>query len=163
MKKLREDLIKLLKNDARYTPKQLAAMLGESEERVEKEIREMEDKGIIVKYTAITNSEMITENIVEALIEVRVTPKKLKGFDAVAEEINRFEEVRSLYLMSGGYDIAVFVEGKTLTDVARFVSDKLSGMEGVLSTATHFILKKYKIEGQITYKTDDPDRQIIHA
>ncbi|PWM75268.1 MAG: AsnC family transcriptional regulator [Bacillota bacterium] len=162
MKKLQEKLIKLLKDDARYTAEELAAMLGESAETVSMEIAAMENAGIIVKYTAITDSEKITSDLVEALIEVRVTPKKLKGFDAIAEEIDRFQEVRSLYLMSGGYDIAVFVEGKTLADVARFVSEKLSGLEGVLSTATHFILKKYKIEGQITYKTDT-GRQLIHA
>ncbi len=162
MKKIQEKLIRLLKDDARYTAKELAAMLGESEETVSREIAALENEGVIVKYTAITNSEKITADLVEALIEVRVTPKRLKGFDAIAEEIDRFEEVRSLYLMSGGYDIAVFVEGKTLTDVARFVSEKLSALEGVLSTATHFILKKYKIEGQITYKTDT-GRQLIHA
>ena len=162
MKKIQEKLIRLLKDDARYTAKELAAMLGESEETVSREIAALENEGVIVKYTAITNSEKITADLVEALIEVRVTPKRLKGFDAIAEEIDRFEDVRSLYLMSGGYDIAVFVEGKTLTDVARFVSEKLSALEGVLSTATHFILKKYKIEGQITYKTDT-GRQLIHA
>ena len=162
MKKIQEKLIRLLKDDARYTAKELAAMLGESEETVARTIAAPENKGMIARYTAKTNSEKITADLVEALIEVRVTPKRLKGFDAIAEEIDRFEEVRSLYLMSGGYDIAVFVEGKTLTDVARFVSEKLSALEGVLSTATHFILKKYKIEGQITYKTDT-GRQLIHA
>ena len=162
MKKLQAKLIRLLKEDARYTAEELAAMVGESAEKVKAEIRALEDDGVIVKYTAITNSEIENENLVEALIEVRVTPKRLKGFDAIAEEINRFKEVRSLYLMSGGYDIAIFVEGKTLTDVARFVSEKLSGLEGVLSTATHFILKKYKIEGQITYKPT-AERQLIHA
>mgnify|MGYP001637520679 CR=1 FL=1 len=162
MKKIQEKLIRLLKEDARYTAEEMAAMLGERADIVSEEIRKMEDEGVIVKYSAITNSEKITSDLVEALIEVRVTPKKLKGFDAIAEEIDRFEEVRSLYLMSGGYDIAVFVEGKTLGDVARFVSEKLSGLEGVLSTATHFILKKYKIEGQVTYKTDT-GRQLIHA
>ncbi len=162
MKKLQAKLIRLLKEDARYTAEELAAMVGESAETVKAEIRALEDDGVIVKYTAITNSEIENENLVEALIEVRVTPKRLKGFDAIAEEINRFKEVRSLYLMSGGYDIAIFVEGKTLTDVARFVSEKLSGLEGVLSTATHFILKKYKIEGQITYKPT-AERQLIHA
>ena len=162
MKKLQAKLIRLLKEDARYTAEELAAMVGESAETVKAEIRALEDDGVIVKYTAITNSEIENENLVEALIEVRVTPKRLKGFDAIAEEINRFKEVRSLYLMSGGYDIAIFVEGKSLTGVARFVSEKLSGLEGVLSTATHFILKKYKIEGQITYKPT-AERQLIHA
>ena len=102
MKKLQAKLIRLLKEDARYTAEELAAMVGESAETVKAEIRALEDDGVIVKYTAITNSEIENENLVEALIEVRVTPKRLKGFDAIAEEINRFKEVRSLYLMSGG-------------------------------------------------------------
>ena len=162
MKKIQAKLIKLLKEDARYTAEELAAMVGESEENVKRELRALEESGVIVKYTAITNSELENAGVVEALIEVKVTPKRLKGFDEIAEEINRFREVRSLYLMSGGYDIAIFVEGKTLTDVARFVSEKLSALEGVLSTATHFILKKYKIEGLITNRPT-AERQLIHA
>lgn len=163
MEALRKKLIKLLEEDARYNYRQLAAMTGATEQEVAAAVRELEENGVIVKYSAIVNSESLNQNIVQALIEVRVTPKKLRGFDAVAEEINNYPEVRSLYLMSGGFDIAIFVDGKTLADISRFVSEKLSTIDGVLSTATHFILKKYKIEGQITVKTEGAERQIIHA
>ena len=160
---LQNKLISLLTENARYTIKQLSAMTGEDEKTVEKAVKEMEEKGIIVKYAAIIDGEKINENIVQALIEVKVTPQKLRGFDAFAEQITSFEEVKSLYLMSGGFDIAIFIEAKTLAGISRFVSEKLSTVEGVLSTATHFILKKYKIEGQSTVKNDGKDRQIIHA
>jgi len=163
MEALKKKLLNLLEEDARYSHKQLAAMTGADEEAVAIAVRELEENGVIVKYSAIINSESLNQNIVQALIEVRVTPKKLRGFDAVAEEINNYPEVRSLYLMSGGFDIAIFVEGKTLADISRFVSEKLSVIDGVLSTATHFILKKYKIEGQITVKSEGAERQIIHA
>lgn len=161
MNNLQSELLKLLSEDARYSAKQLASMTGKTEAEVLSAIKELEDAGVIVKYSAIVNSESF--NVVEALIEVRVTPKKLRGFDAVAEELDNFPEVKSLYLMSGGFDIAIFVEGKTLADVSRFVSEKLSTIDGVLSTATHFILKKYKIEGQVTVKADGAERQIVHA
>ena len=94
----------------------------------------------------------------QALIEVKVTPQKVKGFDSIAEEIYRFDEVKSFYLMSGGYDFAVFIEGTSLRAVSRFVTERLSTIEGVLSTATHFILKKYKIEGTIAEKSNDSMR-----
>ena len=118
----------------------------------------MEESGVIVKYTAIVNGEALSEEIVQALIEVRVTPQKVNGFDAIAEEIYRFDEVQSLYLMSGGYDLAVFIEGRSLRDVSRFVAERLSTIDGILSTATHFILKKYKIEGTIADRPDDSMR-----
>ena len=118
----------------------------------------MEESGVIVKYTAIVNGEVLSEEIVQALIEVRVTPQKVNGFDAIAEEIYRFDEVQSLYLMSGGYDLAVFIEGRSLRDVSRFVAERLSTIDGILSTATHFILKKYKIEGTIADRPDDSMR-----
>ncbi len=161
MNNLQSELLKLLTEDARYSVKQLSSMTGSSESAVQAAIKELEDTGVIVKYSAIVNNESF--NVVQALIEVRVTPKKLRGFDAVAEELDNFPEVKSLYLMSGGFDIAIFVEGKSLADISRFVSEKLSTIDGVLSTATHFILKKYKIEGQVTVKTDGAERQIVHA
>ena len=130
-------------------------MLGKTEAEVAAAVREMEESGVIVKYTAIVNGEQLAEETVQALIEVRVSPQKSSGFDAIAEEIYRFEEVTSCYLMSGGYDLAVFIEGRTLRDVARFVSERLSTLDDVLSTATHFILKKYKIEGTIADKEDE--------
>ncbi len=160
---IQNEIIKLLTEDARYTPNQIAAMLGIEEKQVKDAVKQLEESGVIVKYSAIINSENLNLNVVQALIEVKVTPKKLRGFDAVAEEINAFSEVSSLYLMSGGFDIAIFVEGKTLGDISRFVSEKLSTIDGVLSTATHFILKKYKVEGQVTVKSEGAERQLIHA
>jgi DNA-binding Lrp family transcriptional regulator len=100
---------------------------------------------------------------VQALIEVKVAPQKLKGFDSYAEEIYNFDEVKSLYLMSGGFDLAVFVEGKTITDIAKFIAEKLSVIDGIVSVATHFILKKYKIEGQVTQVQEESKRQLIQA
>ena len=133
-------------------------MLDTSEAEVSAAIENMEESGVIVKYTAIVNGEVLSEEIVQALIEVRVTPQKVNGFDAIAEEIYRFDEVQSLYLMSGGYDLAVFIEGRSLRDVSRFVAERLSTIDGILSTATHFILKKYKIEGTIADRPDDSMR-----
>ena len=101
----------------------------------------------MVKYTAIINDEKLDKDLVEAFIEVKVSPQHNRGFDAIAEDIYQFEEVKSLYLMSGAYDLAVIVEGKTLKEVAMFVSEKLSSLDKVISTATHFILKKYKDAG----------------
>lgn len=147
MTKLEQDIIKILTDDARHTPKEIAVMLGVEEQKVKDTIKALETKGIIVKYTAIINEEKMDKDLVEAFIEVKVSPQHNRGFDAIAEEIYQFQEVKSLYLMSGAYDLAVIVEGKTLKEVAMFVSQKLSTLDKVLSTATHFILKKYKDGG----------------
>ena len=158
MKKLEADILKILEEDCRYSPSKIAVMLDTSEAEVSAAIENMEESGVIVKYTAIVNGEVLSEEIVQALIEVRVTPQKVNGFDAIAEEIYRFDEVQSLYLMSGGYDLAVFIEGRSLRDVSRFVAERLSTIDGILSTATHFILKKYKIEGTMADRPDDSMR-----
>ena len=158
MKKLEADILKILEEDCRYSPSKIAVMLDTSEAEVSAAIKNMEESGVIVKYTAIVNGEALSEEIVQALIEVRVTPQKVNGFDAIAEEIYRFDEVQSLYLMSGGYDLAVIIEGRSLRDVSRFVAERLSTIDGILSTATHFILKKYKIEGTIADRPDDSMR-----
>ena len=163
MQNLKSDLIKLLSDNAKYTNKQLASITGKTEKEVEVAVKELENDGVIVKYAAIINDSALPESIVQALIEVKVAPQKLKGFDSYAEEIYSFPEVKSLYLMSGGFDLAVFVEGKSLTDLARFVSEKLSIIDGITGVQTHFILKKYKIEGQITETKSDSERQIIQA
>lgn len=162
MDKLSERILKILQEDARTPAAKIAVMLGEEESAVAAAIRTLEANGVIVKYAAILDAEKTDDEIVQALIEVRVTPQKMHGFDAIAEEIYSFDEVKSLYLMSGGYDLAVFVEGKNLLDIARFVAERLSGMDNILSTATHFILKKYKVEGTVTRKT--PHRRLaVHA
>ena len=162
---LKNKLIELLSENARYTFSQLASITGASEKEVENEVFELEKQGVIAKYSAIINTEAMGEEYrkVQALIEVKVAPQKLKGFDSYAEEIYTFKEVQSLYLMSGGFDLAIFVEGKNITDIARFVSEKLSIIDGIASVQTHFILKKYKIEGHITQPTKEHERQIIQA
>jgi DNA-binding Lrp family transcriptional regulator len=163
MNDLQNKIIKLLDEDARYTVAQLAAMTGASEIDVQNNIKQLEDDGVIVKYSAIINTEALKDNKkVNALIEVKVAPQKLKGFDSYAEELYSFNEVKSLYLMSGAFDLAVFVEGNSITDIASFVSERLSVIEGITSVQTHFILKRYKIEGHVTKQTGEK-RQIIQA
>lgn len=161
MEKLQSQLIKYLTENARYTIAQLASMTGADETTVGAAVKELEENGTIIKYSAIVNSDKIEGESVDALIEVKVKPQKLNGFDAFAEELCAFKEVRSLYLMSGAYDLAVFISAKTLNEVARFVSEKLSAVDGVISCATHFILKKYKVEGQNTTTPNERERQIV--
>ena len=163
MGKIKNQLIQLLTENARYSYSQLATMIGADEGTVERAVKELEKDGVIVKYAAILNAEALTEKKVNALIEVKVAPQQLKGFDSCAEEIYNFKEVQSLYLMSGGFDLAVFVEGKDISDIAKFVSEKLSVIDGIISVQTHFILKRYKIEGQVTVPDVDLRKQIIQA
>lgn len=163
MEKIKNSIIKLLTENARYTYKQMADMLGRTEEEIKQLVSELESEGVIVKYSAILNTEVMTERAVQALIEVKVAPQKLSGFDAYAEQIYKFKEVNSLYLMSGGFDLAIFVEGRDITDIAKFVAEKLSVIDGIVAVQTHFILKKYKIEGQVTKPTQEISRQIYGA
>ena len=163
MKELKNKLIELLSENARYTNAELAAMTAATEDEVKAAIKELEDCGAIVKYAAIINNEALDDRRVQALIEVKVAPQKLNGFDSYAEEIYSFKEVKSLYLMSGGFDLAVFVEGKDITDIAKFIAERLSVIDGIVSVQTHFILKKYKIEGQVAKPTDKRERQLIQA
>ena len=160
---LERDILNILTEDARVSSGKIAAMLSVDEAQVKACISGMEKSGLLVKYTAIVNSEKQENSLVEALIEVKVTPKKKEGFDGIAKQIASFPEVKSVYLMSGAYDLAVFIEDKTLQQVARFVSERISTFDGVISTATHFILKKYKIEGVLTEKEDADYRLSIQA
>lgn len=162
MTELETKVIKLLQEDARLGVDKIANMLGADEKEVENIISVLEKSGIIVKYAAIINEQELNRNSVEALIEVKVTPVRAHGFDSLAEDIYQFKEVKSLYLMSGSYDLAVFIEGDSLRAVASFVSEKLSVMDNVLSTATHFILKKYKIEGVVVSAAGETKRQNFH-
>ncbi len=141
---IQEALLKLLEEDARLSDRQIAARLGTSEEEVASSRAELEQQGRIVGYQTIVNDDSIG---VAAFIEVRCTPEQEGGFNRLAERIARFDEVRSCFLMSGGYDLLVMVEAKDLMGVAKFVTDKLSSMGGVLSTSTHFRLKTYKLNG----------------
>ena len=160
---LERDILNILSEDARIPVKKIAAMLSVEETQVKNCIADMEKSGLLVKYTAIINSEKAEDSLVEALIEVKVTPKKKEGFDGIAKQIAAFPEVKAVYLMSGAYDLAVFVEDKTLQQVSRFVSERISTFDGVISTATHFILKKYKIEGVLTEKEDADYRLSVQA
>ena len=157
------DILNILQQDARLSAAKIAAMLSAEESAVKATISAMEKNGVLVKYTAIVNSEKAEDALVEALIEVKVSPKQKEGFDGIAKQIAAFPEVKSVYLMSGAYDLAVFVEDKTLQQVSRFVSERISTFDGVLSTATHFILKKYKIEGTLTEKEGFDNRISIQA
>ena len=150
MNDLEMRILEVLTDDARTSAKQIAVMLGRTEAEIAAAIAEMEERRIILKYPALVNWDKVDSGEVEALIEVRVTPQRGHGFDAIAEQIYRFEEVHNVYLMSGGYDLLVMLKAPSLKKLALFVAEKLSTIDGVLSTATHFVLKKYKNEGVIT-------------
>lgn len=143
-------LLKLLCDNARYTNEQLAVFTGLTVDEVAKKIKEYEDNGIIKGYKTLVNWEKVSEHdVVTALIEIRVSPRRETGFDEIAREIMLFDEVESIYLMSGGYDLAAIINARTFKDIALFVSQKLSPMPSVLSTATHFMLSRYKEMGVI--------------
>ena len=141
------ELLKLLEKDCRTTPEALAAMLGRETAEVKEEIAALEKDEVILGYNAMIDWDRTGEELVTALIEVRATPQRGDGFDRIAERVYQFEEVESMYLMSGSYDFAVTITGRTLKEVASFVAARLSTIEGVTGTATHFILKKYKEKG----------------
>ena len=138
-------------NDARTTPEEIAKMIKKPAAAVKKQIKAYEKDGVIVQYKAIVNPEMVggNQNLVRALIEVSITPQKDLGFDHIAQRIYSFSEVKSCYLVSGSYDLLLIVEGATIQTVAEFVSSKLSSMENVRQTSTHFLLKKYKEDGKV--------------
>ncbi len=163
MNKTDRDILELIQEDSRLTSKKLAAAVGVSEEEVKSRVRALEESGVIVRYTAIINAEELEESAVEALIEVKVTPQRGHGFDKIAREIAAHDEVKNLYLMSGGYDLAVIVRGNSLRAVSRFVSEKISTYDTVISTATHFILKKYKVEGADMTARESGDRLSVQA
>ena len=142
-----DELLRILKKNALESPKNLAAMLDMSEDEVKKRIAGYEESGVIRGYQALVNEDQLNLDRVCAVIEVKITPEREGGFDHVASRISKFSEVESLFLMSGGYDVLVFVSGKNLKEVASFVSGKLATIEGVVSTATHFMLKTYKEQG----------------
>ncbi len=146
-----KDILEILVNDARTTPEEIAKMTGQKAAEVRKRIKKYEDSGTIVQYKAIINPEMIAGNqsFVRALIEVSITPQKDVGFDHIAARIYNFSEVKSCYLVSGSYDLLLVVEGDSIQTVAEFVSSKLSSMENVRQTSTHFLLKKYKEDGKV--------------
>jgi DNA-binding Lrp family transcriptional regulator len=152
-------LLTLLDENARLSTAQLAVMLDKSESEVAEEIAAYEKAGVIRGYKALINWEKVDENKASALIELRVSPKRDRGFDEIANRIMQFDEVESVYLMSGGYDLAVKVHGRSMQEIAMFVMRRLSTLDSVLSTATHFILTRYKDGGVILNPDDEKDER----
>jgi len=153
-----ERLLDLLKANARTPVESLARQLGEPAADVEARLRDYEKRGIIRGYQALINTERLDDDSVRAVIELRIRPAQDGGFDRLANRVGRFDEVESMFLMSGGYDLLLFVRGRNLQEVARFVSSKLANMEGVLSTATHFMLKTYKDQGVMLEQWNHDER-----
>ena len=160
MTKLESSLLDLLKEDCRLPLEKLATMTGATLEEVAGTIEDLEKRRIILRYTPVINWDLTDRDRVEAMIEVRVTPQRDMGFDAVAKRIYRFDEVKSVYLMSGAYDLLVLVEARTLRELASFVSAKLSTLELVTGTATSFVLKRYKEEG-VVFEGDESDGRLV--
>ena len=157
-----EEILEILEKNSRYTDQEIAVMTGKTVEEVREAIRDYEERSIIAGYTTLINWENTGRETVTALIEVQITPQMGVGFDKVAERIYKFPQVKACYLMSsGGFDLTVIVEGKTMKEVAMFVSDKLSIQEYVTGTATHFVLKKYKDHGTIFREKKTDDREML--
>ena len=158
---MREHILAIIEKNSRMSVKELAVILGAEEIDVANELKALEEEGIICGYHTMIDWEKTDIEKVTALIEVRITPQRGQGFDNLAERIYKYPEVNSVYLISGGYDLLVSLEGKSLKQVSSFVSDKLSTLDGVLSTATHFVLKKYKDHGTILGKKYEDTREMI--
>jgi DNA-binding Lrp family transcriptional regulator len=144
-----DQVLKILEENALASPKSIAERLGRSEDEVRQQIRKLEDDKVILAYKAIVDDDKAGRDFVQAVIEVKISPERDGGFDRVASRVAKYEQVRDCYLMSGAYDLMVVVQGNTLREVASFVSEKLASIEGVLSTATHFMLKTYKEQGTL--------------
>lgn len=151
-----EKLLKILKDNARLTNKELSILLDRDEKLVDKQIKELEKNGVIKGYKALINEQKVNAGV-SALIELKVSPKREFGFQDIADRVMLLPEVESVYLMAGDYDLAVFVRAETMQDVAMFVAKRLSPLESVISTSTHFVLQKYKQDGVILDETKDED------
>lgn len=156
-----DPLLKLLHENAALKPAQLSAMLGLPEPQVVAKIKAYEADHVILGYRAVLNEEKLGRELVRALIEVKITPERGGGFDRLAERIAKYSEVHSCYLMSGGYDLLVVVQGNSLREVASFVSEKLATIQGVLSTATHFMLRAYKEQGVLMQREQNEERLAV--
>lgn len=156
-----EEILDILEKNCRYSLDEIAKMTGKTESEVKKIIEEYEKNNVIEGYSALINWEKTNKEQVVALIEVRITPQRGEGFDKVAERIYNFDEVKACYLMSGSFDLTVIIEGKTMKEVALFVAEKLAVQEYVLSTSTHFVLKKYKDKGVIFKDKKEDDREML--
>ena len=160
MMNVKEKILTILEQDARLTPQQIADMVQIELSELESLLREMEKDSTILGYKTLIDWDKTDREQVTALIEVKITPQKGMGFDEIARQIYSHHQVESVYLMSGGFDLTVIISGRTMRDVARFVSEQLAPMENVLSTGTHFILKKYKEQG-VTFNPDDSDSREV--
>lgn len=158
---MRNDILSLLERNAKLTEDEIAVYLGIQAAEVRAEIKKLEAEQVICGYGAFVNWDRTDSEFLTALIEVKVTPSRGQGFNRIAERIYRFDEVKAVYLMSGGYDLTVIVEGQSIKDISHFVSEKLSPLESVLSTATHFVLKKYKDHGVIFNEQSSEDERMI--
>ena len=156
-----KDILKILENDAHATTKQISTMTGTSSDKVAKVIKQAEKDRTILKYKTIINWEKVGNEQVWALIEVKITPQRDVGFDSIAERIYRFPQARTVYLISGTYDLLVLIAGKTMHEVADFVAQKLAPIEGVQGTITHFVLKRYKEDGEILEGKEEVKRQTV--
>ena len=157
-----DEILRILdKEQGAVNVAKISRMLGKSEEEVSAALRDMEEKNIIAGYNTIVNWDKTDRDVVTALIELKVTPQRGEGFDKVAKRIYKYPQVKALYLMSGAYDLSVMIEGKSMKDVALFVAQKLAPMDGIISTATHFVLKPYKMEGIILEDNEKDTRQVI--
>ena len=154
-------ILELIENNADLTPTDIATMLDADVAEVEKALEQYKAEGVIVGKRTMINWQKTSREYVTAMIELKVTPQFGKGFDEIAERCYQYEQVKNVFLMSGGYDLALTVEGKTLTDVALFVAEKLAPMDQVMSTATHFVLRKYKEDGVLLSGKDDDERRVM--
>ena len=158
---MREEILRLLEKNSRIDIKEIAILVGKTEAEVANEIAQMEKEGIIRGYYTLINWDNTNDERVSALIEVKVTPQRGIGFDKIAERISKFDEVKSVYLMSGGFDFTVILEEKTMKEIAQFVTSKLSTLDEELNTATHFVLKKYKDYGVTMMEEHKDERMLV--
>ena len=163
MRDLAKEILEVLEENARATPGEIATLLGRSEEEVAAEIKRLEGSGVIRKYMTMINWEKINDGYVYAIVELKVSLSRDKGYDAIAERISRFSEVQSVRLISGDHDISFTVRGRSMKDVAFFVTEKIATLEGVEATCTHFVLKSYKEHGVILYDRVQPKRLVVTA
>lgn len=159
MRELEEKILKCLEENARYSNSDIAKIVGSNEKEVSGIIEELENSGVILKYGAVINRTEDTKKV-SAVIEVKVTPQAMYGFDKTAETLCQYSEIKSMYLMSGTYDLLLFIEADSLLAVSNFVSEKLSLIDGITGCATHFVLKNYKVDGAIALKSTEVEREI---
>ena len=160
MKNIRTEILDILQDDAKVSAKEIASMLGEKEEAIAAEIKKLEEEKVILKYKTLINREKAEYDHSEGIIEVKVEPQRERGYDEIAKRIYRFDEVKAVYLMSGTYDLSVHVEASTMKQISAFVFEKLAVMDGIRSTATYFIMRKYKEHG-VVFVEDEKDERLV--